>query len=364
MLRDSEVRSGPRDRTAGPRATQPPSALRPVPSAAALLQARRFGTPLATAAPSTAPAPTGGSAGSPSSRSDGIIHSDGHGNLTLNGRRFQFVGVDAYELATMWSINYGCGSYIANIDSFFGSLAPNSVVRFWAFQDFTQSKVTGGRDWTPIDRVVQAAERAHQRLILVLGDQWANCHGEQYKDASFYLGGYRTATPPGERETYWRWVQDVVSRYRGSPAVGMWEPLNEAQGDCVSVFRGDLHNFFDSVGGLIKSIDPTHLVESGLLGSGQCGVTGVDYVVAQDTPNIDVVSYHDYSDPTPVPGELQERLQEARQLNKPLIVGEVGFPGLAQCDAMHLKVSAQFAAGVSGFLPWNWGNPGDPTCGF
>jgi hypothetical protein len=101
-----------------------------------------------------------------------------------------------------------------------------------------------------------------------------------------------------------------------------------------------------------------------LLGTGQCGTTGIDYTVVQDTPNIDVVSYHDYGDPSPVPGALQERLQEAATMNKPLIVGEVGNPGLAQCPAMNAKYPAQFSAGVAGFLPWNWGGPGDGTCGF
>jgi len=308
------------------------------------------------------PAAAQAAASSNSGALDGIIHTDGHGHLTLNGSRFQFVGVDAFELATYWNINFGCGSEIASLDGFFGSLTPNSVIRFWAFQDFTQSKVTGGRDWTPIDRVVRAAERAHQRLIFVLGDQWANCHGEQYKDAAFYTGGYKSQTPRGEGETYWRWVHDVVYRYRYSPAVAMWEPLNEAQGDCVKVGAWNLQHFFDSVGDLIKSIDSKHLVESGLLGSNQCGTTLGDYVIAQNVSDIDVVSYHDYGDPASLPAGLKYRLEQAETLNKPLIVGEVGF--LSDCGAMQAKQAAQFAAGVSGFMPWNWDGPGAPTCGF
>jgi mannan endo-1,4-beta-mannosidase len=293
---------------------------------------------------------------------DGIIHTDGSGHLTLNGARYQFTGVDAFELATWWGTNSGCGAEIDDLDGFFNSLTPNNVVRFWAFQDFTRSKSTGKRDWGPIDRVVQSAERTHQRLLFVLGDQWANCSGEQYKDATFYSGGYQTAVPPAELETYWAWVRDVVTRYRSSPAVGMWEPLSEGQGDCSTIRSGELRQFFDSVGGLIKSIDGKHLVESGVLGTGQCGITGTDYVSAQNTPNIDVVSYHDYGDSSPVPGLLAQRLQQAQQLNKPLIVGEVGF--LSDCATMQAKLPAQFAAGVAGFLPWNWNGPWMGVCGF
>jgi hypothetical protein len=142
----------------------------------------------------------------------------------------------------------------------------------------------------------------------------------------------------------------------------MWEPLSEAQGDCTTIGRSELRHFFDSVGGLIKSIDSKHLVESGLLGTGQCGISGPDFVVAQDTPNIDVVSYHDYGDASPVPGLLALRLQQAQQLNKPLIVGEVGF--LSDCATMQTKLPAQFAAGVAGFMPWNWNGPWMGACGF
>jgi mannan endo-1,4-beta-mannosidase len=293
---------------------------------------------------------------------DGVIHTDGHGHLTLNGKPYQFVGVDAYELATLWSTNLGCGAEIDALGAFFNSLSANSVVRFWAFQDFTRSRITGARDWTPLDRVVHAAESAHERLIFVLADQWSNCPGERYKDAAFYEGGYRSATPTGELEPYWSWVRDVVSRYKDSPAVGMWEPMNEAQGDCISFGAQTLESFFDAVGGLIKSIDPRHLVESGLLGTGQCGVTGGDYITAQETPNIDVVSYHDYGDPASVPAPLAVRLQQAQELDKPLIVGEVGF--LTNCSEMHAKQAAQAAAGVAGFLPWNWDGPWSSTCGF
>jgi mannan endo-1,4-beta-mannosidase len=307
-------------------------------------------TPTPTSAPIPAPPPP-----------DGIIHTDGSGHLTLNGARYQFTGVDAFELATLWGTNSGCGAEIDNLDGFFKSLAPNNVVRFWAFQDFTRNLSTGKRDWGPIDRVVQSAERTHQRLLFVLADQWANCPGEQYKDAAFYRGGYQTSVPPGEVETYWAWVRDVVTRYRSSPAVGMWEPLSEAQGDCSTIGSDGLRRFFDSVGGLIKSIDSKHLVESGVLGTGQCGITGTDFFAAQNTPNVDVVSYHDYGDSTPVPGLLALRLQQAQQLNKPLIVGEVGF--LSDCATMQAKRPAQFAAGVAGFMPWNWDGPWMGVCG-
>jgi hypothetical protein len=54
------------------------------------------------------------------------------------------------------------------------------------------------------------------------------------------------------------------------------------------------------------------------------------------------------------------RIQQASRLKKPIIVGEVGY--LSDCSTMGVKRPAQLAAGVSGFMPWNW-SLGESTCG-
>ena len=69
-----------------------------------------------------------------------------------------FTGFNAYELATDWGTNAGCGGMAttAQIDTFFGSLRPDSLVRFWAFQGSMATNVnTGQLDWQP----------ARQRLL-------------------------------------------------------------------------------------------------------------------------------------------------------------------------------------------------------
>ena len=60
--------------------------------------------------------------------------------LFLHGRPYEFTGINAYELATLWGTNAGCGAQVETpaLDSFFGSLRPDSMVRFWAFQHFAQ----------------------------------------------------------------------------------------------------------------------------------------------------------------------------------------------------------------------------------
>ena len=73
-----------------------------------------------------------------------------------------FTGFNAYQLATDWGTNAGCGGMAttAQIDAFFGSLRPNSLVRFWAFQGTMATNVhTGQLDWaTPRQRVLPSRQ--------------------------------------------------------------------------------------------------------------------------------------------------------------------------------------------------------------
>ncbi|MFC9760502.1 hypothetical protein [Rhodococcus jostii] len=48
--------------------------------------------------------------------------------LTLDGRPWWPAGLNAYQLATDWSVNRGCGAEV-DLDSFFGSLREGSLSR-------------------------------------------------------------------------------------------------------------------------------------------------------------------------------------------------------------------------------------------
>src|SRR3954453_16844410 len=75
--------------------------------------------------------------------------------LMLHGQAYRFTGVNAYELATYWSVNAGCGAQLSDseLDAFFAGLRPDSVVRFWAFQALAVNKSSRTLDFTGIDRV-------------------------------------------------------------------------------------------------------------------------------------------------------------------------------------------------------------------
>lgn len=317
--------------------------------------------------------------------------------LTLNGQQYRVVSVDAYELATDWGTNYGCGGMLneADLDAFFARLPQNATVRIWGFQgSMATNPETGARDWSGLDRVVAAAQRHGQHLIVSLGNQSGDCDDGHWKDRAWYQGGFR-AVYPGDGRTvasvsYWDWVQQIVTRYRDSNVVAIWELINEPQAsECAAGAMSGcyghlqcpnegsaaaaLRSFVDVVGAKIKRIDPNHLVESGSLGGDQCGWAGTDYAMVHGSPGIDVASYHDYALDQVVPGDLGERIGEATGLTKPIIVGELGVragQGLPGCPSLidrrnliQAKVAAMLSAGAASVFLWDWvPDPDASTC--
>ena len=219
-----------------------------------------------------------------------------------------FVGLNAYELATDYGVNNGCGSDIhTSTDAFFASLPTGTVVRFWAMQPFgTASANTqnpGSLTWGPLDNVFATAAKYGDKLIPVLGNQWGDCDGVNEAPGvqlgqAFYSGGYTSNTSEGPLP-YWQWVKDIVARYASSPAVYAWEPINEPQVCDVTEAQAttDLTSFFTAVGGEIHALAPGSKVESGFLGTGTCGLENGDYQTVGASPGLDILTYHDYYPP-------------------------------------------------------------------
>jgi mannan endo-1,4-beta-mannosidase len=320
--------------------------------------------------------------------------------LVLFGQPYTFTGVNVYSAASLNSINVGCGGQVDDIDGLFSSLRPNSIVRFWGSQGtMGTNAITRQLDWTGIDRVVNTAASHGQRVIIALSDQSGTCDDGLWRDSSWYTNGFKEIyNPKGMTPlSYWEYVQQVVARYKDSPTIAMWELVNEPEAsECMVGYNGSacyghqscpdaqaaanaLRYFFDTVGGEVKRIDPNHLIESGVIGTGQCGADNWNYQYIHESPAIDVASYHDYNEvDSPMPGDpwngLQVRLQQMKTIQKPLIIGEAGM--LAQdnssaCmsfatrrDKLSQKMEAQFAAGIAGYLPWSWAGFNSGSCNF
>ena len=239
-----------------------------------------------------------------------------------------------------------------------------------------------------------AAAKYHVYLIPVISDQGGACDGGTWQSPSWYSGGFRDVdNSPSNSDgrgltplSYWDYMNALVSRYADSPALGMWEPMSEAEAStCPAAFQpsnclgnqtcpseaaasSTLEYFFTTVGDRIHVLDPKHLVEEGLLGGSQCGVAGSDFQSVGSTPGIDVLSVHDYYGPQPLGGDqsngLATRFAQAKALDKPIITGEAGLlAGINQSGCISLqqrradmgsKMTAQFARGDGAFLIWNW----------
>jgi mannan endo-1,4-beta-mannosidase len=303
--------------------------------------------------------------------------------LMLAGQPFHFTGLNIYNANSRGNcyVTLGEGS---GLDQALTQWGPGkTVMRAWFYQTLATSG--GHRDWAAFDHTLAVARAHGVRVIATLGDQWGDCEDGQYKTAAWYAGGYR-GDLAGGIVAYRAWVAEVAARYKDDPTIMAWQLMNEAETKtarnegCAAGGPDTLRAFATDLGGLVRSLDPNHLVSLGTIGGGQCGTQGSEYEYVHASPGIDLCEYHDYNDPTsPLPGDqwngLAARVAACRALGKPLFVGEIGIkPGdvggslPARADAYARKINAGFGAGVAGELVWAWRSsdgyevgPGDPA---
>ena len=272
---------------------------------------------------------------------EGFVYREGM-RLMLDGRPYRPVGFNSFGLT-------GCATgrpYTqAQMDAYFGGLPPDGLTRTWAFERW-------GMD--AVDMVVETAERHGQRLILVLTGSGlgGGCESDD-KDAAWYASGYR--------DRYLPWLRRAVERHKDSPAIAMWEIINEP-GHQSTVDATTMKRFLDAAAAEIKAIDPHHLVESGTLAEYTPGTA--DYAYVHSGPDIDVASLHEYDyDPAhPLSRHLPKTLSRMYTINKPMIIGEVGIVAGPGCGvsleernrALMEKADGYFLSGVAGVMLWNY----------
>jgi len=307
--------------------------------------------------------------------------------LFLNGARYRFSGLNIYNANSSGNCWYAMGSG-PRLDQALTTIGPGQrVFRAWFFQTFATAG--GRRDWTAFDHTLAVARAHGERVIATLANQWGDCEAANNKNESWYQSGYRGLVDPGMVRTYRDWVAETVSRYRNDPTILAWQLMNEAEdavtvgGLCSATAGRTLTAFTADMAGLVKRIDPSHLLSLGTIGT-HCGTLGTDYVAVHRVAGIDFCEYHDYDNPfVALPGDavngLPTRIAQCRALNKPLFLGETGIRvsevgSLAsRASAFRAKFSAAFNAGVVGALIWDWHDadqpaysgyevgPGDPT---
>ena len=305
--------------------------------------------------------------------------------LMLNGRPYRFAGLNIYNANNQGQCWYDLGT-AASLDQTLTAIGPaQNVFRAWFFQSL--ATLNGQRDWSTFDATLAVARAHDERVIATLGNDLSDCEGPGpvQRNEAWYRSGYTSLRDAGMAETYRAWVADVVARYRNDPTILAWQLINEPDlanpsGRCSPGASRTLKHFAQDMAGLVKSIDPNHLLSLGSWGLLDCGLAGSAYQDVHSVAGIDLCEIHDYGGPWNVtPPLLQLRINQCRALGKPLFIGEIGvkvqdagsLPGRA--SAIRAKLSAAFGAGVTGALVWDWANgdqgaysgyevqPGDPT---
>ena len=346
--------------TAAPTASPTPT---PKPTPSPTPKPTSSPTPLPTATP----VPTATSTALPA----GFVGHSGT-QFTLGGKPFTFTGFNIYQANSRSNCSYTMGTGSALDTALNGIGSGSEVFRAWFFQSLATTN--GQRDWSAFDHTLAVAKAHGVKVVVTLGNQWGSCEGSQYLTDSWYTGGYKTQVISGDTVPYRQFVQEIVSRYKNDPTIAMWQLINEAEiktGKSATSCSptADLYNFATDVSGLIKSIDPNHLVNLGTMGGGQCGSQGADYQKLGSIPSIDVLEFHDYGhDGEAIPANLARDISISQALGKPVFVGEAGIQiasgGSLSTRAAEFsaKVTAQLNGGVGGFLVWSWNNsPSNPV---
>nr|WP_155957148.1 beta-mannosidase [Rhodococcus sp. UNC23MFCrub1.1] len=294
--------------------------------------------------------------------------------LTLDSRPWYPTGFDAYQLATNWSVNLGCGAMV-DLDRYFSSLPPNSLTRFNAFQSLAIDRTTGMLNFAPIDAVFEAARVHGQLVVPVLTAQDGACEDEKFKDRIWYTDGWRSVADTSAIVSFEDWVGIAVERWRDEPSLAAWETVGEPETSvcgqtcdwtdrsCPSDAAAVLRAFTDASGAVVRSTDTATPITAGLTGGGQCGTQGDEYGLIAASPHVDILQYHDYgADGVALPGDqwngLARRLDQASDAGKPLVVAEIGqaagscLDPVERADDIDTKVDGQRAAGSAGFLLW------------
>lgn len=293
--------------------------------------------------------------------------------LRLDNQDWWPTGFNAYQLGTDWSVNKGCGAEV-DLDAYFAKLPPRALTRFNLFSMFVVDKASGLINFEPLDAVFDAAARHEQMVLPVLAGSTGQCEDEEFKERGWYVDGWQTQKSLGGM-SFADWVRTAVTRWKDRPTIAGWELVGEPEASVCSAAGCDwqvrecpaggsdiLRSFFDHAGALLRSIDPDRPLFSGLVGGDQCGLEGADYRRVAGSTMIDVLDFHDYGSDLSVYGpagsDLATRLDQSRDLDKPIIVNEIGitagscFNTTARAEALRLKIDRQREAGTAGALLW------------
>lgn len=167
------------------------------------------------------------------------------------------------------------------------------------------------------------------------------------------------------------YLNELLSDFVGDPRIAAWDLLNDGdrladEEDNENTEFDDVMEFYKNVSGIVKSIDPNHLVTAGFskIDTAHLSYDFVDYI-----------SFHYYMDQGCFGMKIQ-KLQERLDhfiMNKPIVVDEFGFPSAGDPGASLSEHTVRMGSyldiilndyQLNGALFWNLTDFNDPKTDF
>lgn len=297
--------------------------------------------------------------------------------LMVGTHPYTIVGVNSYDLA------YKTEEQIRENFVYYKKMNINTL-RLWVFGDGIsngfqpKAGITNEERLRQMDFILSLAKKNSIHVIPVLVNNWDNYGGKaqyarwigQYANDSFY-------TDLDARNLFKNYVNKIVSRkniytrveYRNDPTIIAWEIMNEPRsGNSNEDNSAILRSWTDDMSIYLKRIDSNHLVSMGTETASLCSVTMVDlcsvhlYIENQGVPK--------YPSLTAVTDFLTNQAEKAKQIKKPIYVGEIGIRKDYQVfDQEPLNLLKELTLAIqqekySGYLIWNWSLKDDASFGF
>lgn len=270
-----------------------------------------------------------------------------NGKIMDKGKEFKISGINIYDLANVARDNPEELKKTLKLVADSGA----NTIRFWAYSS------NSTKDFQKIFDTSKELN-LNLKFIPVLCDHWE--HGDKFrKTESWYDGDYKKSfdvNVDGKKvhvDNYLEHVKNTVRSFVNRDEILMIELMNEpeAKHETLRNFADDvsttIRNVYDDYENLNPNQDlPRHMISLGTLGGyDRNGMEGREYKELYGLPNIDVATVHDYTFDKDLPinplKHLSEKstssgsgavsklhkdyIQQAKELNKPFFLGEIGI---------------------------------------
>ena len=316
-----------------------------------------------------------------------------NGQFTVDGKPFRYVGTNMYSLAKEKPEVQEKMLKDAADHGF-------TVVRFWAYENYSATPEI-------LQRLCDLAAKYQLKLIPCLADRWVMSDADR-KDDHFYKAGFERSYLPR--------VLEMTEKLKDRPEIMIWELVNEPETEAFE----SMYHFSKTVSEAIKKNNPNQLISLGTIGGigdkfgSQLSRLSTDsFRKLYAIPSLDAASIHNYSydatllerldilarfsgenekgaqfgkadqilswasrkvdtwalnnlgvqiqNPLTLRGRWDqmnhENIQIAKDLGKPLYIGEVGFKqahGEDRQKLLRLDIARSMQAGVQGYTLWSY----------